>query len=257
MPLRKTPSGGVFYWGRKDKRRLIRKSIDSLIPKAYKYYGVILHSNIVGFGEKMGYDYNQTHAKILKSAEEHFANEGFRGASIRLICKDAGVTNGAFYAHFKSKDDLYVEIVQPYVDGLTELYTKESDRYFVIKSEEDVIEAFRKAYSSIDRIITYLCDNREIFRLLLESSDGTVYENYAKEIIEAETQSMAKFLKKSRGYVKNLEKISENIIKTGSAMMIGTIFDGVKKGKEPDEILKESALVSEFCIAGYKHILGI
>ncbi len=205
----------------------------------------------------MGYDYNQTHERILKSAKEHFRSKGFRDASIRIICKDAGVTNGAFYAHFNSKDDLFGGIVQPYIDGLDELYENESDRFFEIKSAEDVLEAFRKAYSSIDRIIQYLCDNREIFILILESSDGTVYENFAKDIIDAETESMVKFLKKSRSYVKNLDKVSENIIKTGSSMMIGTIFDGVKNGRGPDEILKESALVSEFCIAGYKHILGI
>ncbi|MCR4731049.1 MAG: TetR/AcrR family transcriptional regulator, partial [Saccharofermentans sp.] len=170
---------------------------------------------------------------------------------------DAGVTNGAFYAHFNSKDDLFGGIVQPYIDGLDELYENESDRFFEIKSAEDVLEAFRKAYSSIDRIIQYLCDNREIFILILESSDGTVYENFAKDIIDAETESMVKFLKKSRSYVKNLDKVSKNIIKTGCSMMIETIFDGVKNGRGPDEILKESALVSEFCIAGYKHILGI
>lgn len=205
----------------------------------------------------MGYDYNQTHEKILKSAKEHFSRTGFRNASIRNICKDAGVTNGAFYAHFNSKDDLFGGIVQPYIDGLDELYSNESDRFFEIKSAEDVLEAFKKAYSSIDRIIRYLCDNREIFILILESADGTVYENFAKDIIDAETKSMEKFLKKSKGYVKNLDKLSENIIKTGSSMMIGTIFDGVKNGKDPEEILKESALVSEFCIAGYKHILEI
>ncbi|MCR5328996.1 MAG: TetR/AcrR family transcriptional regulator, partial [Saccharofermentans sp.] len=163
----------------------------------------------------MGYDYNQTHEKILKSAKEHFSSKGFRNASIRNICKDAGVTNGAFYAHFNSKDDLFGGIVQPYIDGLDELYSKESVRFFEIKSAEDVLEAFRKAYSSIDRIIRYLCDNREIFILILESADGTVYENFAGDIIDSETKSMEKFLKKSKGYVKNLDKLSENIIKTG------------------------------------------
>lgn len=205
----------------------------------------------------MGYDYNQTHEKILKSAKEHFSRKGFRNASIRNICKDAGVTNGAFYAHFNSKDDLFGGIVQPYIDGLEELYSNESGRFFEIKSAEDVLEAFKKAYSSIDRIIRYLCDNREIFILILDAADGTVYENFAGDIIDSETKSMEKFLKKSKGYVKNLDKLSENIIKTGSSMMIGTIFDGVKNGKDPEEILKESALVSEFCIAGYKHILEI
>ena len=40
-------------------------------------------------------------------------DKGFSGASIRQICKDAGVTNGAFYAHLASKEDLFDKIVRP------------------------------------------------------------------------------------------------------------------------------------------------
>ena len=46
----------------------------------------------------MGYDFEKTHKLILESAKNHFAQNGFEGASIRQICKDAGVTNGAFYS---------------------------------------------------------------------------------------------------------------------------------------------------------------
>lgn len=56
----------------------------------------------------MPYDYESTHRQILLSAMKNFSEVGFRDASIRTICKDAGVTNGAFYAHFKSKDDLHL-----------------------------------------------------------------------------------------------------------------------------------------------------
>ena len=66
----------------------------------------------------MSYDYNKTHELILKSAEEQFQKEGFRNASIRRICSDAGVTNGAFYAHFDSKEALFKELVEPAVEGL-------------------------------------------------------------------------------------------------------------------------------------------
>jgi len=205
----------------------------------------------------MGYDYKQTHEKILNSAREQFREKGFRDASIRSICKNAGVTNGAFYSHFDSKEDLFSGIVQPCLDGLSKIYKDESVGFFEIKSAGDIIEAFRKTYASTDKIISFLCENREDFMLVLDSSAGTVYENFTEQITEAEARSMAEFLKKSKSYVKNMEKISNNIIKTGSSILINTIFDGVRQGLSSEEILKETALVSDYCIAGYKYLLGI
>lgn len=48
----------------------------------------------------------QTRATILRSAAEVFEESGYAGASINKIIERAGVTQGAMYFHFKSKESL-------------------------------------------------------------------------------------------------------------------------------------------------------
>ena len=48
----------------------------------------------------------QSRAKILEAARQFFRSQGFEGASIDEVMNAAGLTRGAFYAHFDSKDDL-------------------------------------------------------------------------------------------------------------------------------------------------------
>ena len=49
----------------------------------------------------------ETKNRILKSATELFCRYGFERVSISQIMKLARLTHGAFYAHFKSKEELY------------------------------------------------------------------------------------------------------------------------------------------------------
>jgi TetR/AcrR family transcriptional regulator, transcriptional repressor for nem operon len=44
--------------------------------------------------------------KILDAAARRIREEGIDGAAIVPVMRDAGLTHGAFYAHFSSKDDL-------------------------------------------------------------------------------------------------------------------------------------------------------
>ena len=53
----------------------------------------------------------QSRAKILEAARARFRRHGFAGASIDQVMSDAGLTRGAFYAHFASKDALIAEVL--------------------------------------------------------------------------------------------------------------------------------------------------
>ncbi|MCR4939416.1 MAG: TetR/AcrR family transcriptional regulator [Treponemataceae bacterium] len=205
----------------------------------------------------MSYDYELTHKNIIKSAEEHFKEKGFREASIRLICKDAGVTNGAFYAHFKSKEDLFDNLVAPCMEEFKKLYSEEEEVSYTINSSQDILRIFQQTHSSSDKLIHFLCQYREIFLLILDCSGGTSYENFQDTIIEEEANSMYTFLEHCRPFLKNPENISPNLIKMGASFLISTIFYSLKKGMTAEEILKEARVVSDFCIAGYKQLLGL
>ena len=55
---------------------------------------------------------------ILQTAMEEFSDKGFLGASLRQIVKRAGVTTGAFYGYFSSKEALFSAIVEPHAAAL-------------------------------------------------------------------------------------------------------------------------------------------
>jgi TetR/AcrR family transcriptional repressor of nem operon len=52
-----------------------------------------------------------TRRRILSTAAERFKRDGIDGSGIAALMADAGLTNGAFYAHFSSKDDLVTATV--------------------------------------------------------------------------------------------------------------------------------------------------
>ena len=47
-----------------------------------------------------------TRRRIIQAAGRRFKANGIDGSGIAALMADAGLTNGAFYAHFDSKDDL-------------------------------------------------------------------------------------------------------------------------------------------------------
>ena len=49
---------------------------------------------------------NETRRRIIEAAGRRFKQDGIDRSGIATLMKDAGLTNGAFYAHFDSKDDL-------------------------------------------------------------------------------------------------------------------------------------------------------
>lgn len=54
----------------------------------------------------------ETKKKIFLAAKNILKKNGYESLSIKNICEEAGVSNGSFYHHFKTKDDLlsyYIE----------------------------------------------------------------------------------------------------------------------------------------------------
>lgn len=56
----------------------------------------------------MLYEPRATKTKLLNSALKLIRTQGFEATSVDDVCRDAGVTKGAFFHHFKSKEELAV-----------------------------------------------------------------------------------------------------------------------------------------------------
>ena len=52
-----------------------------------------------------------TRRRIIETAGRRLKRDGIDGSGVAALMTDAGLTNGAFYAHFESKDDLVANVV--------------------------------------------------------------------------------------------------------------------------------------------------
>ena len=61
---------------------------------------------------RYGKDQKQaTRQRIVEAAGRRFKHDGIDGAGVAAVMSDAGLTNGAFYAHFTSKEDLVANVL--------------------------------------------------------------------------------------------------------------------------------------------------
>src|SRR6266540_5649722 len=61
-----------------------------------------------------------TRQRILETAGHRLKQDGIDGSGVATLMADAGLTNGAFYAHFASKDDLVANVVANQLDTQVE-----------------------------------------------------------------------------------------------------------------------------------------
>jgi AcrR family transcriptional regulator len=60
----------------------------------------------------------ETRKRILQAAEESFARYGYDATGVAAICAKAGISKGAFYHHFSSKQALFLDLLDDWLKGL-------------------------------------------------------------------------------------------------------------------------------------------
>ncbi len=57
----------------------------------------------------------RTRISLLRAAEEIFAKKGLEAAKVEDIAKVAGVSKGAFYLHFETKEEAFLHVVEAFL----------------------------------------------------------------------------------------------------------------------------------------------
>jgi TetR/AcrR family transcriptional regulator, transcriptional repressor for nem operon len=82
-----------------------------------------------------------TRQRILEAAARRFKGDGIDGAGVATVMSDAGLTNGAFYAHFASKEDLVANVLADQLHAQRESFDAQP-------SDRRGVEAFIRSYLS-------------------------------------------------------------------------------------------------------------
>jgi AcrR family transcriptional regulator len=109
----------------------------------------------------------ETRARILAVASEWFADRGYAATSIRDIARAVGVTVGAIYVHFASKDRLLVAVYQ---EGVQRVGAAVDAAVVGTREPWDRLEAAARAH------LAALLDNAGYARVIVRVIPGDVPE---------------------------------------------------------------------------------
>ena len=194
---------------------------------------------------------------MLDCAKKHFLKFGFERSSIREICKDAHVTNGAFYNHFEDKEALFGALVEPVLRSVSELYADSVMRHFVLIKSEDLPQLWELSAKTTERMIEYIYEHLDIFRLLLKCSEGTKYAGFWDTVVQAEARQTKKFFRELK---KNGVPIREPADEEWYILVYAyysAVAEIVMHDYSKCAALRYARTLAAFFAAGWKSVLGI
>lgn len=189
-------------------------------------------------------DKNVSHALILKNAKDEFLELGFEKASMRSIAKKSGVTAGALYKHFKSKEEMFNDIVEPAYKKLIKLFDKYTD-YVMNDLEESPDEIFEDSVNSSTSTISLIYEYFDEFQLMFNQSVGTRFEHIRENIVEIESKSTKQFLEAAKKNGFSPTPISDTEIHIFATMSLTPLFEVITHGYPYEEAVEIIELMSK------------
>ena len=127
-----------------------------------------------------------TRNALLDAAEEIFVKRGVPGAALEEIAAEAGFSRGAIYAHFGSKEELLLAVLDRFMDRQLEQYLQLQHRENPLDAAVDAAELFRKAFSPqlvpLDLELRMNALRNPAFRQRLVDADRRISESYGRLI---------------------------------------------------------------------------
>lgn len=193
---------------------------------------------------------------IMAVAYEEFLHKGFQAASLRNIVKKAGVTTGAFYGYFKSKEDLFDSLVKKQYWHILKLYQTTLENFQQMAPDEQRSCMAEYTVSEMLHMADYIYDNFRTFKLILCCSEGTLYENLIHDMAQMDcdaTRDFSNVMNQNGTPMNTVHPQLEHMLTSG---MFYAFFEIVVH-----EIPKENAeayirQLVDFYEAGWKKIMG-
>ena len=132
--------------------------------------------------------------RIQEAAMTEFLDKGFLGASLRQIVKNAGVTTGAFYGYFSSKEALFASIVEPHAKALMGRFMEAQTSFAELPEEQQPEHMGIESSDCVHWMVDYICRHREPVKLLLCCAEGTSYENFIHDMVKVEVESTLRYM---------------------------------------------------------------
>ena len=194
--------------------------------------------------------------RIFSAALQEFLEKGFQSASLRNIVKMAGVTTGAFYGYYKSKEELFEALGGEHYDFLLDCFCRVQKEFAEIPPEQQPSHLTSTSGECMYEMLLYAYEHLNEFKLILCCSEGTRFSRLIDEMVEIETKGTHDYLEVLKRLGRPSPPIDarlEHILITG---MFNTFFELIIHEMPLEEAKHYLQAMRTFYTAGWMKLMG-
>ena len=199
----------------------------------------------------------ETKERLIVSAKKEFMEKGYMKASLRTICKNAGVTTGALYFFFQDKEDLFASIVEPPFLELIQIldeHLEEDEGLVSLKKWRNLQDLYHDHGDLEEGIVHHLYSNYDSFILLLKGAQGSKFENCLNHLVN-------KLEEDYRGLINDMIKIKpeiqqdEYMLHWITHMSIDAFIHLLTLEPDEKKAIEHMELITKYIISGWMQLV--
>lgn len=193
---------------------------------------------------------------IQEAALTEFLDKGFQGASLRQIVKNAGVTTGAFYGYFSSKEALFASIVEPHAAALMGRFMEAQTTFAELPEAEQPSHMGVESSACVDWMVDYMYQHPEPMKLLIGRAEGTSYEHFVHRMVEVEVEYTEHYIQVLRNLGREVPVLDHQLCHIIASGMFNAVFEVVVHDMPYDQAKQYIRQLREFYMAGWQKLMG-
>lgn len=198
-----------------------------------------------------------TEKNILNTARKHFLKDGFSGASLRNIVKDAGLTTGAFYKYYPTKEALFDALTDPYIEHIYQIYDRVVEDFEKLSAKEQTSNMSDTSGDGMDQMIDYIYEHYDNFRLLLKCGDSGKFETFIHNMVDREMRSSLEYVKKMKEDGIEIPIVGESLMHMIYTGFFSSIFQIIEHDIDKETTKRNVHKLREFNTGGWERLWNV
>ena len=198
-----------------------------------------------------------TEKNILNTARKHFLKDGFSGASLRNIVKDAGLTTGAFYKYYPTKEALFDALTDPYIEHIYQIYDRVVEDFEKLSAKEQTSNMSDTSGDGMDQMIDYIYEHYDNIRLLLKCGDSGKFETFIHNMVDREMRSSLEYVKKMKEDGIEIPIVGESLMHMIYTGFFSSIFQIIEHDIDKETAKRNVHKLREFNTGGWERLWNV
>lgn len=194
--------------------------------------------------------------KVYECAKKEFLEKGFKDASLRMIAQQAGTSTGSIYTRFHNKEGLFYAIVSPVLEDLKHWIFDVQEQFHQKNIQDQKHTVFEYSGEKTEEFVQYIYQYFDVFKLLIECSEGTKFYDFLNELIENELEYTIKFLDCIGSKSLKEGGISKEFLHIIITAYYSAIFEMVRHDMRKEDGMQYAKQLREFYYAGFAKIIN-